>query len=338
MARRWAGTCPLVPELLAARAEGDLTAADAQRLERHLGRCEGCRDVEGRFRAGEEAYRAAPDDAPAAAVLGGLVAALRAAAPNREREAPAKGSNGGRPAVKAAPAPSGTAAPATSAEAADALAGGAPTPAAEPTDAPSEPAADEPPPIAPPAKPSRRRTDSPTLSWDAADLEPGPGRPSGNGHGASRGRVITRIVVPAAIVLAAFLTGLILSGAFDGTDDSDRATPQREEQPPPVRPPPRPSVTPLPERTSASLPARPARDEEDDEDDDSAGDAETATADPAAPAASAAPGPAAAIPQPPPAANVPAPAPRRPANDGGTEAPEPPPTGGTEAQRSNAGP
>src|SRR5439155_22642 len=89
LARRRGATCALVPELLAARAEGDLTAADRMRLARHLERCEDCLAAAARFAEGERAYHDAPDVPPPDPAAGGLLAALRAAAPNAdERRAP----------------------------------------------------------------------------------------------------------------------------------------------------------------------------------------------------------------------------------------------------------
>src|SRR4051794_33187479 len=52
-------TCALVPDLLVARAEGTLTPADRERLDRHLERCGHCRATRERFRAAERAYREA---------------------------------------------------------------------------------------------------------------------------------------------------------------------------------------------------------------------------------------------------------------------------------------
>ncbi|HEY3021301.1 MAG TPA: zf-HC2 domain-containing protein, partial [Solirubrobacteraceae bacterium] len=89
LARRRGTTCVLVPELLAARAAGDLTAADRMRLARHLERCEDCRAAETRFAEGERAYHDAPDVPPPDPAAGGLLAALRAAAPNADERRPA---------------------------------------------------------------------------------------------------------------------------------------------------------------------------------------------------------------------------------------------------------
>src|SRR3954468_14223457 len=72
LARRLGTTCPLVPELLVVRAEGELTAADRMRLSRHLERCESCRAAEERFNAAERAYHDAPDEAPLPEAAGGL--------------------------------------------------------------------------------------------------------------------------------------------------------------------------------------------------------------------------------------------------------------------------
>jgi hypothetical protein len=73
--------CGLVPELLAARAERELSEADRGRLARHLGRCASCRAAEERFRAGEHAYRDAPIESPPADAAREIMRALLAAAP-----------------------------------------------------------------------------------------------------------------------------------------------------------------------------------------------------------------------------------------------------------------
>ena len=85
--------CELVPELLAARAEGELSAADGERLGRHLTRCAPCSAAEARFRAGERAYREAPDAPPVAFAARAIMEALLHCAPStaavREEPAPA---------------------------------------------------------------------------------------------------------------------------------------------------------------------------------------------------------------------------------------------------------
>jgi anti-sigma factor RsiW len=86
LARRLGTTCVLVPELLAARAEGSLTAADRLRLSHHLERCEGCREAEERFAAGERAYHEAPSAPPPPEVADQMLAALRDAAPTVDAE------------------------------------------------------------------------------------------------------------------------------------------------------------------------------------------------------------------------------------------------------------
>src|SRR3954469_8960167 len=121
LARRLGTTCPLVPELLAVRADGNLTAADRMRLSRHLERCEACRAAEERFNAAERAYVDAPDEPPPPDAAGGLLPALRAAAPNAdERRAPVPavraapvraGAGPAEPRAPAAPAPEGAARP-----------------------------------------------------------------------------------------------------------------------------------------------------------------------------------------------------------------------------------
>jgi hypothetical protein len=73
--------CERIPELLAARAENELSIADQDRLSRHLLRCAGCSATEARFRAGERAYRAAPDVPPVAFAARAIMEALLHAAP-----------------------------------------------------------------------------------------------------------------------------------------------------------------------------------------------------------------------------------------------------------------
>ncbi len=77
--------CALVPELLAARAEEELSAADGERLARHLARCAPCAAAETRFRAGERAYRAAPEAPPVAFAAQAIMEALLHAAPAAAR-------------------------------------------------------------------------------------------------------------------------------------------------------------------------------------------------------------------------------------------------------------
>lgn len=83
--------CELVPELLVARAEGELSAADLERLEHHLQRCSACRAAAERFEAAEQAYRDPPPLAIAPEVASGILAALVRAAPVTTGEAIANG-------------------------------------------------------------------------------------------------------------------------------------------------------------------------------------------------------------------------------------------------------
>jgi sortase A len=78
------GACELMPALLAARAEGTLSAGDRERMQAHIGRCADCRAAERRFEEAERAFDAlAGDDAPA---LGrSLLAEMLADAPLDER-------------------------------------------------------------------------------------------------------------------------------------------------------------------------------------------------------------------------------------------------------------
>jgi hypothetical protein len=92
--------CALVPELLAARAEGDLSPADDERLNRHLLRCGTCSAAETRFRAGERAYRLAPDAPPVPFAARAIMQALLQAAPSTVSAPPAVA-----PAVAVDPSP-----------------------------------------------------------------------------------------------------------------------------------------------------------------------------------------------------------------------------------------
>src|SRR4051795_2604478 len=149
VARRLGATCPLVPELLAVRADGNLTAADRLRLTRHLERCEGCRQAEQRFNAGERAYHEVPDEPPAADAAGGLLAAPRTAAPNAdERRAPVPVAPA-RPAAAPAEEEEGT----EEVEAEPVAAGAAASPTAPPVEPP------------PPRNGARAAAGPPTLSW-----------------------------------------------------------------------------------------------------------------------------------------------------------------------------
>jgi len=138
-ARRRAATCQFVPELLAARAADDLSTADRLRLARHLERCADCRAAEERFVAAERAYADAPSTPPEAGIAGGLLAALRAAAPNADERRAA--------AAPAAPAPAPASAGAAEANGAAAAPAGAPD------------------------------AGPPTLSWDPAEVAAAQRRP-----------------------------------------------------------------------------------------------------------------------------------------------------------------
>jgi anti-sigma factor RsiW len=81
MAKRRSSTCAHVPMLLAARASGELSDADRERLQRHLSRCSACRVIEARFQQAERAYRDARPEALPPAVAASIVDALSAAAP-----------------------------------------------------------------------------------------------------------------------------------------------------------------------------------------------------------------------------------------------------------------
>jgi hypothetical protein len=74
--------------LLAARASGELSDADRERLQRHLSRCSACRVIEARFQQAERAYRNARPEALPPAVAASIVEALSAAAPVSDEVAP----------------------------------------------------------------------------------------------------------------------------------------------------------------------------------------------------------------------------------------------------------
>lgn len=80
--------CELMPTMLAARAVGQLNAADIERVARHLWRCEGCRLVEAAFARAEQAYREpAVDPEPHEVEM--MITALQRAAPVQPATAPA---------------------------------------------------------------------------------------------------------------------------------------------------------------------------------------------------------------------------------------------------------
>jgi hypothetical protein len=86
--RLWSGAriherdpnCERMPTMLAARAVGQLSPSDLERVARHLWRCEGCRLVEAAFARAEQAYRdPALDPEPHEVEM--MIAALQRAAP-----------------------------------------------------------------------------------------------------------------------------------------------------------------------------------------------------------------------------------------------------------------
>jgi hypothetical protein len=72
--------CERMPTMLAARAVGQLNAADLERVARHLWRCEGCRLVEAAFARAEQAYRD-PGLDPEPTEVEMMIAALQRVAP-----------------------------------------------------------------------------------------------------------------------------------------------------------------------------------------------------------------------------------------------------------------
>lgn len=80
-ARGRSEACAFVPEMLVARAGGALGEADLDRLEKHLEKCAGCREVEAAFARAEHAYREPGGTAVPPDVAHSIVAAMAAAAP-----------------------------------------------------------------------------------------------------------------------------------------------------------------------------------------------------------------------------------------------------------------
>jgi hypothetical protein len=190
---RRGGACAIVPELLAARASGDLTDGDRTRLVRHLERCPACRPAEERFRTGELAYHEAPDIAPEQPVTAQFMRALLEAMPNRAAAPEVATRNG--------TARNGAAAP--------------PPPADDAADTP-DPADSEPPPADPPAveaAPAQPTAAPTTLSWEASEVEAAIAR------AAAAGNPITRVLVPGAVVGGALALAIVGGGAF-AKDDS----------------------------------------------------------------------------------------------------------------------
>ena len=328
VARRLGATCPLVPELLAVRADGNLTAADRLRLTRHLERCEGCREAEERFTAGERAYHEVPDEPPAPEAAGGLLAALRTAAPNADERL--------TPAPAPAPAPAATAAPARPAAAPAEEEEGTEELEAEPVAAgaaasPTAPAVEPP----PPRNGARAAAGPPTLSWDPADVAAAAAAPPRERNWRRLG---ARIAVPAVILTAAVVTALAVAGAFTGGEKSNSGSVETESvvPTPTVRVLQRPTTTPLPDSRAA-----PASSTEPSRTTAAAPSSALASAHPASdPAAST---PDQSVPASAPVSAPPAQPRRSKAADrldaratGGTEA-KPPSTGGTEAADGEAG-
>jgi hypothetical protein len=212
LARRLGATCMLVPELLAARAEGTLSPADRLRLGRHLERCDSCREAEDRFEAGERAYQEAPSAPPAPDVAGELLAALRAAAPN---------------------------APAAPAEVAMMNGAGLGPPPVIPAEKPPEVIGGEP-----------ATVDAPPLAWDASDREAAAGEAPPRWTWLATRMVVPALVFAAAFVVAMAVAGIF--GGGDGGGPSGSIETQSVLPTPTVRVLARPTTTPLPPRTTGS--------------------------------------------------------------------------------------
>ena len=247
--------CDLAPELLVARAEGTLTAADRSRLSHHLERCASCRSLEERFRAAERAYHEAAGGAPPQSASKEIIRAMLAAAPMARVPADAEPV----PHVEPAPAPG----PATESEP---HAEPDPEPFAEPE---PEPYAEPEPFVEPYAVDSydtfvaaRAPVESPTVIRRAVH-----GRANGTVSGpvsipspfadvqrpAPPEHPVLRVVAPVAVVMVAIIVALAFAGVFS----SSSAAPSQGDAaavPAPATPP-APVTTPL----GAPKPARAKR-------------------------------------------------------------------------------
>lgn len=84
LARRGDSPCELAPQLLAARANRELSHEDAVRLDRHMAACPACRALRERFRTAENLYVEAAGKPLVEREAHALLAALAAAAPLAE--------------------------------------------------------------------------------------------------------------------------------------------------------------------------------------------------------------------------------------------------------------
>jgi hypothetical protein len=200
--------CADVPALLAARADRAASAADLERLDRHLEGCWACRAPVARFKAAERAYRDPPDPTLDPEIAAQIFVALATAAPARGAEPPAPtrapSANGGArraPAAGVLPVIGGDDDATTEYQTLDALG----------------------------LKPARGRFAAramigqrlPRTASAAARpplLEPG--------ARAARPALRLPVVLPVGLVLLALLVALFVSGVFGGSDPaSNRGVP-----------------------------------------------------------------------------------------------------------------
>ncbi|MGI8559543.1 MAG: zf-HC2 domain-containing protein [Solirubrobacteraceae bacterium] len=215
--RRRAAICANVPAMLAAEAGGTLGVLDRERLRRHLSRCVSCREAKAAQLAGERAYRHGAPAEVAASDRAVLFAAL--ASPGVQLM------NGSDP-------------PATALH--EVVPTASPWP--EPTPATTEPApepaalAPGPPPTPPepePAAPADTAFESaPELAGETApEADPEVDSEASvlalhSAHSAPpRGGLGTRLLAPAAVMLAGIVIVLAIAGVFNGSARHQAAAP-----------------------------------------------------------------------------------------------------------------
>lgn len=231
--RRHSRACELMPALLLARVEGELSDADRQRLREHLARCAGCRASEERFRAAEAGYR----EASAADV------------PEDARQAIARALEGAAPVV-AMPQANGNGSLAPTAHSPQVEE--PPAVIEEPPIVEQPLAADEPPPVEDP--PQRLDEDAGEVAGAPSDPEPATthtrmrsalayaGRPGASVPRRRRGEEGARshgpawgVLLPGLVLVGALVVALAIAGVFSGGGHTARTS-----TPPPLSATPRP--------------------------------------------------------------------------------------------------
>ncbi|MEA2272028.1 MAG: hypothetical protein QOI98_736 [Solirubrobacteraceae bacterium] len=202
-------TCGLVPELLAAHAEEQLSSADEERLARHLSACSACHDVAERFMRAEHAYRDPPEGSMPAELVSTIVAALAAASPAPH----------GDPAPVTAASPASNGEPAASAYRANGVSasegnGGAPDP---------------------PPRQTSRADEAPTVVVPALELsddddEEMPSRASQF----LTGDFALRVLTPGFVVAVGVVVALAIAGVFSSSKQSQDAASTPASVPAPV--------------------------------------------------------------------------------------------------------